>query len=31
MCIQSTEIVLKQWYDFLAERNGFKEHSWVSV
>ena len=26
--IQNTEIVLKQWYDFLAERNGFKEYSW---
>lgn len=29
--IQNTEIVLKQWYDFMSEKNGFKEYAWGEV
>lgn len=26
--IQNTEIVMKQWYDYLAERNYFHNYQW---
>lgn len=29
--IQNTEFVLKQWYDFMSKKNGFKEYSWGDV